>query len=94
MSQNKMAVLVWGLCTGNHWEIYWFTVIAFIKSKKGKGEIYTVQLNPYERIFVRNEAFQSAFLLEVISHHCKVFTTSYCCYLMVSCPKCYEQRYI
>ena len=42
MSQNKMAALVWGLCTGNHWERYWFTMITVIKSKKGQGEVQTV----------------------------------------------------
>ena len=44
MSQNKMAMLVWGLCTGNHWERYWFTMKTFIKSKKGRGEVY-IQYN-------------------------------------------------
>ena len=37
MSQNKMATLVWGLCTGNYWKRYWFIMIAFIKSKEGQG---------------------------------------------------------
>ena len=40
MSQNKIATLVWGLCPGNYWERYWFTMIMFI-----------LKLNPYEHIF-------------------------------------------
>ena len=39
MSQNKMVALVWGLCTGNHWERYYFTMTTFIKSIK----IHTVR---------------------------------------------------
>jgi len=43
MSQNKMATLVWGLCTGNHWERYWFTMITVIKIKKGpRWGIYSI----------------------------------------------------
>ena len=35
MSQNKMVALVWGLCTGNHWERWWFAMIAVIELKRG-----------------------------------------------------------
>ena len=55
------------------------------------GDVYVV-LNPYEPTFVHIEDFWSVFLLEVISHRYKVCTISYCCYLMVACPKCCRQH--
>jgi len=59
------------------------------KNQKG---VYAVLLNPYEHTFVCIKDFWSAFLLEVIFHRYKAFT--YCCYLMIPCPKRYEQRLI
>jgi len=42
MSQNKMAALVWELCTGNHWEeIVVHYDNAYKSEKDGQGEVYT-----------------------------------------------------
>ena len=42
MSQNKMAAVVWGLCTWRHWARWCFPMIAFINSNKGEGEAYSI----------------------------------------------------
>ena len=70
------------------------------KIKKGpRWGIYSIIGSIYGPVywstFVRIENFRSAFLLEVTSHCCKVFNyylKSYCCYLMVPCPKRCEQH--
>jgi len=60
------------------------------KNQKGlRWGIYSI-IDPYERTFVRIKDFWSAFLLEVILHRYRTFTTSYVCYLMIPCPKHYK----
>ena len=88
MSQNKMAMVVWGLCTRNHWERWWFTMIMFIKLKR--TEVRYIQCNRIHmsillfalRIFGLLSCYKSF----------RIATSFLLFYLMAPCPKRYEQH--
>ena len=43
MSQNKMAALVWELCTGSHWEeiVVHYNDNVYKSEEDGQGKVYT-----------------------------------------------------